>query len=199
MYTQEKLRFELDALEPYMDKENLDIHYNKHHLAYIKNYNAAVEGSDLVDKDLRDVLSDLGSVPADIKTNVINMGGGAWNHSFFWSVLCSAKESGEPTGELMTTIEKSFGSFEDFKKQFSEAAATVFGSGWAWLVKGEGSLEIMKTSNQDCPLSLGKKPILTLDVWEHAYYLKYKNRRPEFIDAWWNVVNWKKVGEYFGG
>jgi len=198
MYEKPKLAFELDALEPHLDKENLDIHYNKHHTAYVTKFNAAVEGTEYADKELGELLKDIDGIEGDVKIAIVNNGGGAWNHSFFWSVLAPASESGEPSEELSSAIDSAFGSFEDFKKQFSEAAVTVFGSGWAWLVKdSEGKLEIMKTSNQDSPLSVGKTPLLCLDVWEHAYYLKYRNLRPDFIEAWWNVVNWERVGENF--
>jgi len=196
MYEQPKLSFELDALEPYFDRENLDIHYNKHHVAYIKKYNEIVEGTGLANKDLKEVLKNLDSVPEEIKKKVINMGGGAWNHSFFWSVLTPADKSGEPGENTAKAINEAFGGFDEFKEKFSEAAATVFGSGWAWLVvNSDGKLEILKTSNQDCPLSSGLKPILTLDVWEHAYYLKYRNLRPDYIKAFFNIINWEKVEE----
>jgi Fe-Mn family superoxide dismutase len=197
MYNKPELGFELDALEPYMDKENLDIHYNKHHSAYVKKFNDAVDGTEYADSLIEDLIKDIENVSENLRTAIRNNGGGALNHSFFWSVLCSSSNSGEPSSELASSIDKAFGNFENFKKQFSDAAVSVFGSGWAWLVVGETGLEIMKTSNQDSPLSVGKKPILCLDVWEHAYYLKYKNLRPDFIEAFFNIINWKKVEEYF--
>ncbi len=198
MYKQPELGFEYDALEPHLDSETLEIHYSKHHAAYCKKFNDAIEGTDLEEKDLKEILENLDSVPEEIKAPVINNGGGAWNHSFFWSVLCSEADSNEPGEKLLESINETFGSFDDFKKQFSEAAATTFGSGWAWLVKNsEGKLEIVKTFNQGSPISEGLKPLLVIDVWEHAYYLKYRNLRPDFIEAFWNVVNWKKVEEYF--
>jgi len=199
MYEKPELGFELDALEPHMDKENLDIHYNKHHSAYVKKFNAAVEGTEYVDKPLEDLIKDIENVAEDSRTAIRNNGGGALNHSFFWSVLAPASESGEPGEKVSAAIKEAFGSFDGFKEKFSDAAATVFGSGWAWLVVGENGLEIMKTSNQDSPLSIGKKPILCLDVWEHAYYLKYRNLRPDYIKAFFNIINWKKVEEYFLG
>jgi len=197
MYIQPELGFELDALEPHLDKETLAIHYGKHHAAYCKKFNDAVSGTEFEEKELDELLADLNSLPTEVQGAVRNNGGGAWNHSFFWSCLCSESESGEPKGELLDAITAAFDSFENFKKDFSDAAVTQFGSGWAWLVVGEDGLEIMKTSNQDCPLTEGKKPILCIDVWEHAYYLKYRNLRPDFIAAFWNVVNWKAVEEKF--
>ena len=197
MYEQPKLDFELDALEPYLDKENLDIHYNKHHVAYIKKFNDAVKGTEFEDADLKDLLKNLESLPNNLKLAVKNSGGGSWNHSFFWSVLAPEGVSGKPLKNTSAMIEESFGSYDEFKDKFSVAAASVFGSGWAWLIlNDEGKLEIVTTANQDSPISKGQKPILTLDVWEHAYYLKYKNLRPEYIKAFFNVINWKKVEEY---
>jgi Fe-Mn family superoxide dismutase len=197
MYNKPELGFELDALEPYMDRENLDIHYNKHHSAYVKKFNDAVEGTEYADKPIEDLIKDIEKVSENLRTAIRNNGGGALNHSFFWSVLAPSSDSGEPGEQLKKAIEDSFESFNNFKKQFSEAAVSVFGSGWAWLVVGENGLEIMKTSNQDSPLSVGKKPILCLDVWEHAYYLKYRNLRPDFVEAFFKIINWKKVEEYF--
>ena len=197
MYNKPELGFELDSLEPYMDKENLDIHYNKHHSAYVKKFNDAVEGTEYENKSVEDLIKDIENVSENLKTAIRNNGGGALNHSFFWSVLSPASESGKPGDELSKAIDESFGDFENFKKQFTEVAVSVFGSGWAWLVVGENGLEIMKTSNQDSPLSVGKKPLLCLDVWEHAYYLKYRNLRPDFVEAFFNIINWKKVEEYF--
>jgi len=197
MYTQPELGFSFDALEPHLDAETLEIHYGKHHAAYCKKFNGAVSGTEFDEKELDELLADLDDLPTEVQGAVKNNGGGAWNHSFFWSCLCSESESKEPSGELLEAINSTFDSFDTFKEEFSEAAATQFGSGWAWLVVGEDGLEIMKTLNQDCPLTQGKKPILCIDVWEHAYYLKYRNLRPDFIKAFWNVVNWKEVERKF--
>ena len=197
MYEQPKLGFELDALEPYLDRENLDVHYNKHHVAYIKKFNDAVRGTEFEDTDLKVLIRDLEVLPTTIRTAIRNNGGGTWNHSFFWSVLTPERLSGKPLQNTLALIEESFGSYDEFKEKFSTAAATVFGSGWAWLVVDvSGKLEIVTTPNQDNPLTKGLKPILTLDVWEHAYYLKYKNLRPDYIKAFFNVINWTKVEEY---
>ena len=198
MYEQPELGFSYDSLEPHFDKETLEIHYSKHHAAYVKKFNTAVEGTDSDNRDLFDLIKDIENVPEDIRTAVRNNGGGAWNHSFFWEVICPSSESGEPGEKVLAAISDSFGSYEEFKVKFSEAAATVFGSGWAWLVIGDGGkLEIMKTVNQESPVSFGKKPILVLDVWEHAYYLKYRNLRPDYIKAFFNLINWEKVEENF--
>ncbi len=196
MYKQPKLLFELNALEPYLDKENLDIHYNKHHVTYITKFNDAVKGTNYENIELKQLLVELNSVDEKLRNVIKNMGGGAWNHSFFWEVLAPASVSGKPGKNTSALIEEAFGSYDEFKKQFKDAALSVFGSGWAWLVVNKaGKLEIIKTANQDCPLTLGLKPILVLDVWEHAYYLKYRNLRGDFIDAFFNVINWKKVEE----
>jgi Fe-Mn family superoxide dismutase len=193
MYKQPSLGFDYDALEPHLDRETLEIHYGKHHAAYCKKFNDAMIGTEFEEKELKDLLVDLNNLSGGVVSAIRNNGGGAWNHSFFWSCLCRESESEEPSGELLDAITSAFGSLDEFKKKFSDAAATQFGSGWAWLVVGEEGLEIMKTNNQDCPLTVGKKPILCIDVWEHAYYLKYKNLRPDFISAFWNVVNWTEV------
>jgi len=197
MYEQPELGLEYDALEPHMDKETLEIHYSKHHAAYVKKFNAAVEGTEYADKELKDLIVDIENVSEDVRTAVRNNGGGALNHSFFWEILAPASESGKPGEKTAEAIDKAFGSFDEFKKQFSESAVTVFGSGWAWLCVGDSGLEIVKTSNQDSPISVGKKPILVIDLWEHAYYLKYKNVRPEYIEAFYNVINWGRVEENF--
>jgi Fe-Mn family superoxide dismutase len=178
-----ELSYAYDALEPYFDKQTMEIHHTKHHQTYVDKLNAALEGhEDLQNKGVEDLLRDLESVPDNIRTAVRNHGGGHFNHSFFWPMLRK---------------ETSLGSFETFKDKFSNAAALLFGSGWAWLVSSNNELQIMTTPNQDNPLSQGKTPILGIDVWEHAYYLKYQNRRPEYIDAFFNVINWGKVNEYF--
>lgn len=192
-----ELPYAYDALEPHIDKETMNIHHTKHHNTYVTKLNAALEGhSDLQDKSLDELLKDLNSLPSDIQTAVRNNGGGHANHSLFWEVL-SPNGGGEPTGELADKINSKFGSFSAFQDEFANAAAGRFGSGWAWLVVNNGELEITSTPNQDTPVMEGKTPILGLDVWEHAYYLKYQNRRPDYISAFWNVVNWEEVNKRY--
>ncbi len=192
-----ELPYAYDALEPHIDKETMNIHHTKHHNTYVSKLNAALEGhSDLQDKSLDELLKDLNSLPSDIQTAVRNNGGGHANHSLFWEVL-SPNGGGEPTGELADKINSKFGSFSAFQDEFANAAAGRFGSGWAWLVVNNGELEITSTPNQDTPVMEGKTPILGLDVWEHAYYLKYQNRRPDYISAFWNVVNWEEVNKRY--
>ncbi len=193
-----QLRYPYDALEPHIDARTMEIHHSKHHATYVNNLNNAVEGyPDLRDKPIDEVLADLASVPEPIRTAVRNHGGGHANHALFWSVMGPGK-GGLPGGALGKAIDKSFGSFAAFKDQFSKAAVTHFGSGWAWLVlKDGGALEVLSTANQDTPLSMRLKPLLTIDVWEHAYYLNYQNRRAEFVAAWWNVVDWDEVSRRF--
>ncbi|MBK8989397.1 MAG: superoxide dismutase [Chloroflexi bacterium] len=183
-----------DALEPHIDSRTMQIHHGKHHAAYTNNLNAALEGhADLADKSIEALLADLDSVPESIRTAVRNNGGGFANHNLFWEIM-SPDGGGEPDGELAAAINDTFGSFDEFKAAFAKAAATRFGSGWAWLyVNGSGNLAISSTPNQDTPLMDGNTPILGLDVWEHAYYLHYQNRRPDYVTAWWNVVNWQVV------
>lgn len=198
MYELPELDFDYGGLEPHMDEETLKIHHGKHHAAYVKKFNDAVKGTKYEDTGLRDLLLDLDKIDGDIRIPIRNNGGGAYNHSFFWEILCPEKDSGEPLENTAKAIDEAFGSFDEFKKKFSEAGATVFGSGWAWLVvNGDGKLEIMKTANQDNPMSVGLKPVLCIDVWEHAYYLKYRNVRPDFIEAFFKVVNWKAVEAKF--
>jgi Fe-Mn family superoxide dismutase len=190
-----ELSYAYNALEPYIDAQTMEIHYTKHHQAYIDKLNAALEGhSDLQNKSVEDLLRNLNAVPESIRTAVRNHGGGHFNHSFFWPMLRKEAKYG---GGVADAINSTFGGFDKFKDQFSNAAATLFGSGWAWLVWSNNELQIMATPNQDNPMSQGKTPILGLDVWEHAYYLKYQNRRPEYISAFFNVINWDKVNEYF--
>jgi Fe-Mn family superoxide dismutase len=190
-----ELSYGYDALEPYFDKETMEIHHTKHHQTYVDKLNAALEGhGDLQSKGVEDLLRDLETVPESIRTAVTNHGGGHFNHSFFWPMLRKETTFG---GDVAQAITSGFGSFDDFKAKFSNAAALLFGSGWTWLVWSNNELQIVTTPNQDNPLSRGKTPILGLDVWEHAYYLKYQNRRPEYIDAFFNVINWDKVNEYF--
>ncbi|MBI3158535.1 MAG: superoxide dismutase [Chloroflexi bacterium] len=187
-----------DALEPHIDAQTMEIHHGKHHAAYTNNLNAALEKyPDLAAKTIEDLLSDLESVPDDIRAVVRNNGGGYYNHALFWPSM-SPNGGGQPAGKLADAIDSAFGSFDAFKEKFSKAAATRFGSGWAWLCKkDDGGLVVTSTPNQDTPFADGLKPLLGLDVWEHAYYLNYQNRRPDYIAAWWNVVNWDEVSRRF--
>lgn len=190
MFSLPQLGYNFAALEPYIDAKTMEIHHDKHHATYIDKLNSALEGHDeLSAKPIEGLLANINELPTEIQTAVRNNGGGHYNHSLFWQVM---KPGGakEPGGTLADSINSTFGSFSDFKTKFAEAAVGRFGSGWAWLVKGGDKLEIYSTANQDCPLSEGKAPIIGLDVWEHAYYLNYQNRRPDYINAWWNVVNW---------
>ncbi|PGB03704.1 superoxide dismutase [Mn] [Bacillus toyonensis] len=184
------LPYAYDALEPHFDKETMNIHHTKHHNTYITNLNAALEGhAELADKSVEELVANLNEVPEAIRTAVRNNGGGHANHTFFWTIL-SPNGGGQPVGELASAIEAKFGSFDAFKEEFAKAGATRFGSGWAWLVVNNGELEVTSTPNQDSPLTEGKTPVIGLDVWEHAYYLNYQNRRPDYIGAFWNVVDW---------
>ena len=193
-YELPKLPYGYDALEPYIDAKTMEIHHTKHHQAYTNNLNAALEKHpEIADVPLEELLADLTRVPEDIRTAVRNNGGGYWNHDFFWKVM-APKAGGEPVGEIGEAIRNAFGHFAQFKEEFAKTAGGVFGSGWAWLVVGEhGKLAVVSTPNQDNTLAKNQKPILGLDVWEHAYYLKYQNKRPDYIEAWWNVVDWKAV------
>lgn len=196
-YELPELPYAYDALEPHIDKETMNIHHTKHHNTYITNVNAALEGhEDLASKSVEELISDLNAVPESIRTAVRNNGGGHANHSLFWKLL-SPNGGGNPTGTLGEAINSKFGSFDEFKEKFATAGKTRFGSGWAWLVLSNGELEITSTPNQDSPLSEGKTPLLGLDVWEHAYYLKYQNKRPDYINAFWNVVNWEEVSNRY--
>ncbi|GAB1611612.1 MULTISPECIES: superoxide dismutase [Mammaliicoccus] len=190
-----KLPYAYDALEPHIDKETMEIHHTKHHNTYVTKLNDAVKGTDLESKSIEDIIKNLNSVPDDIRTAVQNNGGGHYNHSLFWEML--TPNASEPSGEVVDAISSTFGSLDKFKEEFAAAAAGRFGSGWAWLVVDNGELSIVSTPNQDNPLSEGKIPVLGLDVWEHAYYLKYQNKRPDYISAFWNVVNWDKVNELY--
>lgn len=192
------LPYRYDALEPYIDAQTMEIHHSKHHAAYVNGLNnALVDYPHLQGKTVHDLLANLDAIPETIRTAVRNSGGGHSNHTFFWELM-GPNAGGEPSGELANAINATFGDFAAFKEVFSKAAATRFGSGWAWLVKkADGTLEVLSTPNQDTPISQGLKPILGLDVWEHAYYLKYQNRRPDYIAAWWNVVNWAVVAKNF--
>lgn len=192
------LPYAFDALEPHIDSQTMQIHHGKHHAGYTNNLNKALEGhAALQSKTIEDLLGSLESVPEAIRTAVRNNGGGFANHSLFWQIM-SPNGGGEPTGDLASAINAAFGSFAAFQEKFSAAGATRFGSGWAWLVaEKDGSVSVTSTPNQDTPLMEGKTPILGLDVWEHAYYLKYQNRRPDYISAWWNVVNWNEVAKRY--
>ncbi|TFD92526.1 superoxide dismutase [Jeotgalibacillus sp. R-1-5s-1] len=196
-YTLPDLPYSYDALEPHFDKETMNIHHTKHHNTYVTKLNDALEGhDDLQAKSIDELVADLNSVPESIRTAVRNNGGGHANHSFFWKIL-SPNGGGEPTGDLASAINDKFGSFDKFKDEFAAAGAGRFGSGWAWLVVNNGELEVTSTPNQDSPLTDGKTPILGLDVWEHAYYLKYQNKRPDYINAFWSVVDWNAVDKLY--
>ena len=197
-FTLPPLPYDPSALEPHIDAQTMQIHHGKHHQAYVNNLNAAIEKApDLGNKSLDDLMRTIDKVPDAVRTAVRNNGGGHWNHSMFWQVM-GPKAGGEPSGAVGDAIRKSFGDFAKMREQFGQAATTRFGSGWAWLVRDGDKLAITSTANQDNPLMEGKQAILGLDVWEHAYYLKYQNRRPDYIQAWWNVVNWSEVEKRWG-
>lgn len=197
MHTLPDLPYEFDALEPTIDAKTMQIHHDLHHGGYVNKLNAAVESHpELQEKSLEDILKNLDVIPDEIRTAVQNNGGGHWNHSFFWKIM---KPGGStPEGEVSDAINESFGSFDAFKEQFSQAAATLFGSGWAWLVKDDsGKLSIIKTVNQDNPISVNMQPVLGLDVWEHAYYLNYQNKRADYINKWFDILNWEEINKNF--
>src|SRR6266404_9851598 len=197
-FTVPPLPYPFDALEPYIDAKTMEIHHDKHHGAYVNNLNKALEGhADLQSKSIDDLLKNLDAVPESIRTTVRNNGGGHWNHALFWTLMKKGG-GGEPKGDLAAAIASSFGSFSAFQGQFAAAGVGRFGSGWAWLIVKDGKLVIDSTPNQDTPYFLGGQAVLGLDVWEHAYYLKYQNVRPEYIKQWWNVVDWNKAGELYG-
>lgn len=192
-----KLEYAYDALEPYIDARTMEIHHTKHHNAYVTNLNGAIDKHpELASKSLEALLKDLNGVPEDIRMVVRNHGGGTWNHSMFWTVM-APKAGGSPKGELAKAIDAAFTSFDNFKTEFEKAANTRFGSGWAWLVKKGSGLAVVSTANQDNPMSEGMTPIMGIDVWEHAYYLNYQNRRADYVTAWWNVVSWDAVAARF--
>jgi Fe-Mn family superoxide dismutase len=198
-HTLPALPYDFGALEPHIDTQTMQIHHGKHHQTYVTNLNTALDKHpDLHNKSLDDLLRNLNSVPEDIRTAVRNNGGGHWNHSLFWKLM-APNAGGKPTGDIANGIDSAFGSFDKFKEQFNAAGLARFGSGWAWLVDNGGKLEIVSTPNQDNPLMEGKKAILGVDVWEHAYYLKYQNRRADYLGAWWNVVNWGEVNRLLKG
>ncbi|EIE3775913.1 superoxide dismutase [Staphylococcus pseudintermedius] len=189
-----KLPYSYDALEPHIDKETMEIHHSKHHNTYVTKLNAAVEGTEFENKSLEDLIANLDSVPENLRTAVRNNGGGHLNHSIYWQILAP---NSEEKGEVVDKIKEQWGSLDEFKSEFADKAAGRFGSGWAWLVVNNGKLEIVTTANQYSPLTDGLTPILALDVWEHAYYLKFQNKRPDYISTFWNVVNWEKVDELY--
>lgn len=190
-----KLQYAVDALEPYIDAQTLEIHHGKHHATYVNNLNAALEGHEsLQQKSIKEILTNLNEVPEEIRTAVQNNGGGHYCHSLFWESM-KPKGGGEPTADIKREIEKYFTTFDNFQNELSKAAVSRFGSGYGWLVEHDGKLEVLSTANQDTPLAADKKPLLIIDVWEHAYYLKYQNRRPEFVTNWWNTIDWDIVNE----
>ena len=192
-----KLPYAVDALEPYIDAQTMTIHHDKHHAAYVTNLNGAIEKHpELGGKSLESLLQDLNAIPEDVRMVVRNHGGGTWNHSMFWEIM-APKSGGNPKGELAKAIDTTFKSFDNFKVEFEKAANTRFGSGWAWLIKKGSGLAVVSSANQDNPISEGSMPIMGIDVWEHAYYLKYQNRRAEYVTNWWNVVNWESVAARF--
>jgi Fe-Mn family superoxide dismutase len=190
------LPYDYNALEPHIDEATMRVHHDKHHQAYVDKVNGALQGTEHEGRPIEDVLRDLSAIPDDKRTTVRNNGGGHYNHSLFWEWM-SPDGGGAPEGALAQAIEAAFGSFDDFKSKLTDAGVNQFGSGWAWLVHDGSGLAVVSTANQDNPISDGKTPLLGVDVWEHSYYLKYQNRRPDYIDAWWNVVNWPKVAEGF--
>ncbi len=190
------LPYDYGALEPHIDEQTMRLHHDKHHQTYVDKANAALEGTEWADRPIEEVLQSLDQIPQDKRTAVRNNGGGHYNHTLFWEIM-SPDGGGEPSGELARAIETTFGTFDSFRDEFSAAATNHFGSGWAWLVVHDGHLDIISTPNQDSPLMEGRTPILGLDVWEHAYYLKYQNKRPDYIAAFWNVVNWDEVNRRY--
>ena len=196
-YSVPDLPYDYGALDPHIDEQTMRIHHDKHHQAYVDKANAALEGTEWADQDVDEVLRNLTSLPDDIRTPVRNNAGGHSNHTFFWQIM-SPDGGGEPDGDLRAAIDDAFGSFDAFKDEFKAAGVNRFGSGWSWLVHDGSGLAVVSTANQDSPISDGSTPLLGVDVWEHAYYLKYQNRRPDYIDAWWNVVNWSEVAARFG-
>ncbi len=191
------LPYDYNALEPYIDTQTMQLHHDKHHQTYVTNLNNALQGQDqLATMSVDDLLRNISQVPDSIRTAVQNNGGGHSNHSMFWSIM-KPNGGGEPTGDLASAIQQAFGSFDAFKTAFNDAGTKRFGSGWAWLVLDNGALKVISTANQDSPLMSGMYPVMGNDVWEHAYYLKYQNRRPEYLNAWWNVVNWDEVARRF--
>lgn len=194
MFQLPDLPYGYDALEPHIDAQTMELHHSKHHQTYVDKLNGAIEDTEFAEKTLEELLQGLDQLPDNIRTAVCNNGGGHYNHSFFWKIM-SPEGGGKPEGRLSDLIDSSFGGFDKFKDEFAAAAVARFGSGWVWLSQDGSKLKITSTPNQDSPIMEGIEPLLGLDVWEHAYYLKYQNRRPEYIDAWWNVVDWQAVAE----
>jgi superoxide dismutase, Fe-Mn family len=193
------LPYDYDALEPHIDAQTMEIHHGKHHQAYVTNLNAALEGTEWADRPLDELLASLDSLPDDKRTPVRNNGGGHSNHTFFWQIM-GPGGGGEPGGALADAIQSTFGGVDELKAQINDAGVKRFGSGWTWLVRDSGgALSVLSTPNQDSPVMEGQTPIIGIDVWEHAYYLKYQNRRPDYLEAWWNVIDWDAVGRRFGG
>ncbi len=196
-YTLPPLPYPTNALEPYIDAQTMEIHHDRHHKAYVDNLNKALEGhAQLANKPVEQLLRDINQVPENIRTAVRNNGGGHANHTMFWEIM-TKNPGGKPSGPLADAINQTFGDFAKFQAQLKQAAGSRFGSGWAWLVLANGKLQVVSTANQDSPLMDGQYPILGIDVWEHAYYLKYQNKRPDYVDAWWNVVNWEAVAKRY--
>jgi len=195
-FTLPQLPYAYDSLEPYIDKETITIHHDKHHRAYVDKLNKAVEGTEFAKMEISELIRNVDKVPEKIRTAVRNNGGGHFNHALYWQMM-APNAGGEPSGKLAMALKAEFGSFDNFKKAFTNAALTRFGSGWAWLVLNNKKLEVTSTANQECPLSKGQVPLLTIDVWEHAYYLKYQNKRPDYVENFWKVVNWKDVEHRF--
>ena len=190
------LPYDYDALDPHVDEATMRVHHDKHHQAYVDKVNAALEGTEWADRPIEDVIANLSQIPDEKRTAVRNNGGGHYNHSLFWEWM-SPDGGGEPDGELASAIESAFGSFGDFQARFKDAGVNQFGSGWSWLVHDGSGLAVVGSANQDNPISQGQTPLLGVDVWEHAYYLKYQNKRPDYLDAWFNTVNWAKVAERY--
>jgi Fe-Mn family superoxide dismutase len=197
-YSVPDLPYDYAALEPHIDEATMRVHHDKHHQAYVDKANAALEGTEWADRDVDDVLRSLDQLPDEIRTPVRNNAGGHSNHSFFWQIM-SPDGGGEPEGDLAAAIDDAFGSLDAFREEFKNGGVNRFGSGWSWLVHDGSGLAVVSTANQDSPISQNKTPLLGVDVWEHAYYLQYQNRRPDYIDAWWNVVNWPEVARRFAG
>lgn len=194
MFTLPQLNYNYDALEPYIDGQTMELHHAKHHQTYVDKLNAALKDTEFTNTSIEEIIQNLDQLPDSIRTAVQNNGGGHYNHSFFWEIMNPGGDK-EPQGQLLDLINESFGDFTTFKGEFADAAVARFGSGWVWLTQENGKLAISSSPNQDSPLMNGVQPVLGLDVWEHAYYLKYQNRRPEYIEAWWNVVNWRLVAD----
>lgn len=196
MFKLDPLPYKYDDLEPYIDAKTMELHHSKHHQTYVDKLNGALKDyPDLASKSVEELVKDISSLPEAVQTAVRNHGGGHYNHTFFWQCMLPANQAGEIPQNLASAINNSFGDFKTFKANFTSSAVNRFGSGWAWLVTKDNKLEVISTANQDTPLELGYLPILGLDVWEHAYYLKYQNRRPEYIEAWWSVVNWQEIAK----